>query len=93
MSNRVIELKIWPNFFRDVSSGLKKFEIRADDRGYDVGHILKLREWDPNREIYTGAFVLTPILYRTSIATGLIDGFVVLSLGPLTHGNVAPSLE
>jgi hypothetical protein len=45
-------LKIWP-FFDDVASGRKRVEIRRDDRGFEIGDRLLLREWDP-RSGYTG---------------------------------------
>lgn len=37
------ELKTWPDFFRDVADGRKKFEIRKDDRDYKVGDLLRLK--------------------------------------------------
>ena len=43
----VHELKIWPEFFEPVASGVKTFEVRRDDRGFAVGDRLRLREWEP----------------------------------------------
>ena len=40
------ELRISPWSFDAVLSGAKPFEVRPDDRGYKVGDILILREWD-----------------------------------------------
>lgn len=40
-------LKTWPGPFAAVRDGLKTFEWRRDDRGYEVGDVLRLREWDP----------------------------------------------
>ena len=48
------ELKCWPEYFQAVKSGIKPFELRKDDRGYAVGDILHLREYDPETEQYTG---------------------------------------
>ena len=47
----VHDLKISPEYFDDVESGIKTFEIRRDDRNYSKGDILNLREWDGD---YTG---------------------------------------
>ena len=38
------ELKTDPQVFDDVVSGRKTFEIRKDDRGFEVGDLLKLRK-------------------------------------------------
>lgn len=42
------ELKIWPQFFEAVKSGNKTFEIRENDRGFQNGDRVILREFDPN---------------------------------------------
>ena len=42
------ELKCWPEFFEPVFVGLKKFDLRRNDRDYHVGDIVVLREWKPN---------------------------------------------
>ncbi len=55
MTNKKIhELKIWPEFFQEVQSGYKPIELRKNDRQYMVGDILKLLEWYPDTEVYTG---------------------------------------
>lgn len=48
------ELKTWPPYFEAVVKGEKTFEVRVNDRGFGVGDILCLREWDPERSAYTG---------------------------------------
>jgi hypothetical protein len=51
---RVHALKCWPVYFEAVRSGLKRFEIRVNDRGFQAGDILTLREWNPTFQEYTG---------------------------------------
>lgn len=41
------ELKTWPQYFCRVEDGSKTFEVRKNDRGYQPGDIVVLREWDP----------------------------------------------
>ncbi|MCH7799049.1 MAG: DUF3850 domain-containing protein [Planctomycetes bacterium] len=42
-----ITLKIWPQYYQPIVTGEKKFERRKNDRDYQVGDQLLLREWDP----------------------------------------------
>lgn len=41
------ELKCWPPFFEDVTTGRKPFEVRHLDRDYRPGDTLRLREFYP----------------------------------------------
>lgn len=43
------ELKVVPPYFDSLVSGSKTFEVRKNDRAYQRGDILKLREWHPNQ--------------------------------------------
>lgn len=40
-------LKTWPEFFRAIVDGKKTFEVRKNDRGFQTGDVLHLREFDP----------------------------------------------
>lgn len=55
MSERTHDLKIWPEHFAAVVSGDKTFEVRVNDRDYQVGDVLHLQEYDPEDERYSGA--------------------------------------
>ena len=41
------ELKIEPQYYARVADGSKTFEIRENDRGFQFGDEVELREWDP----------------------------------------------
>lgn len=40
------DLKILPEYFEAVTSGMKTFELRKDDRGFATGDHVVLWEWD-----------------------------------------------
>jgi Domain of unknown function (DUF3850) len=40
-------LKSWPESFRAILAGRKRFEIRRDDRNFQPGDIVELLQWDP----------------------------------------------
>jgi hypothetical protein len=46
------ELKILPAYFEAVIDGRKTFEIRKDDRGFQSGDTVTLREYDPEYKGY-----------------------------------------
>ncbi len=75
------ELKSWPSQFQAMWMGRKRAEFRRDDRGYAVGDLLELREWDPDRQQDTG-FRLTARV--THLVRGpevsVPVGFAVLSI-------------
>jgi hypothetical protein len=79
------ELKTWPKFFTDLGSGRKRFELRPDDRGFEAGDVLILREWMPGGVYggcYTGRTLRADVTYvlRDARAFGLRDGFCAMSL-------------
>ncbi len=51
---RRIEKKTWPYLFEKVLSGEKRFDLRIAEFECEVGDILVLREWDPEKKEYTG---------------------------------------
>jgi len=63
------DLKVHPQFFGPLERGEKLFELRKDDRDFQVGDWLKLREWKPadfakaTPAGYTGCRVLREVSY------------------------------
>jgi hypothetical protein len=41
------ELKVIPPYFDSLVAGTKTFEVRKNDRAYQKGDVLRLREWHP----------------------------------------------
>ena len=50
----IIKKKIWPECFKAVASGKKKFELRLNDFEVNEGDTLLLEEYDPIKKKYTG---------------------------------------
>lgn len=48
------EIKIWPAYFDAIESGRKPFEVRFNDRDFQVDDVLHLREFDPTESSYSG---------------------------------------
>lgn len=42
---KVHELKLDTKYFEDAKSGKKNFEIRKNDRGYQIGDVLELKAY------------------------------------------------
>ena len=78
---RVHSLKIWPEPFAALRDGSKLFEWRReDDRRFDVGDLLHLREYDPELERFTGETEDRLEPYRArGPAFGIPPGWVILS--------------
>ena len=54
--SRTHDLKCWPPFFQAISDGDKTFEVRKNDRGFQKGDHLILREWNPTYNYGSGAY-------------------------------------
>lgn len=77
-------LKCWPKYFAELRSGRKPFELRKNDREFEIGDRLVLEEWDEHTKEYTGAALTGRIDYMTDAPFALRRGYVALGLGPLT---------
>ena len=53
------DLKILPEWFMSVITGVKTFEIRKDDRNFQPRDMLRLREWDG--KAYTGRMCIVDV--------------------------------
>jgi hypothetical protein len=76
-------LKVRPEFFEKLLTGEKTFEIRANDRGFEVGDTLDLKEWDGDK--FTGRWLWRDVLYISSYQQ--IAGYIVMALGETDKGS------
>ena len=74
----VHDLKILPEYFQAVKSGEKTFEIRFNDRNFQKGDMLHLREWDGNG--YTGESIFVEVTYILNDPGFCKDGYVIMAI-------------
>lgn len=80
MLAKVHNLKTWTPFFNDIKSGVKQFEVRKNDRDYEVGDTLILEDFDPVTEKYTGAWMPKLVTYKLDDERFVKEGYVVLGI-------------
>lgn len=85
------KLKTWPASFKAVWDKDKTYELRKNDRDFQVGDILLLQEYDPQRMRYSGRWVRAEVGYMTRPGTfpGLEEGNVIMALLAVETGMVA----
>lgn len=82
-----IEKKLWPERFQQVLDGKKKSDIRLADFEAKPGDLLVLREWDPEKEDYSGRILekeITSVVKTKDLKVGDSNevekfGFQILS--------------
>lgn len=80
MEVKIHELKIHPLYFKDVMLGIKKFEIRLNDRNYQERDNLILKEWNPETNQYTGRQTVRIVSDVFEKLPGLLPNYVILQL-------------
>lgn len=63
------ELKSWRHFFQAIISGDKVHDLRKNDRGYNVGDVLVLKEYNFENGTYTGSWCEAVVTYITDNRT------------------------
>jgi hypothetical protein len=78
-------LKTWPQYMDALLSGAKTFELRKDDRPFDVEDTLLLQEYSPTRG-YTGEEVKKIVTYilRDAPGFGLKEGYCIIGIKDFT---------
>lgn len=75
------ELKTWTEYFERVLQGHKPFEVRKNDRDFQAGDKVLLREWDWKQDLYTGrelSFTISYVLNGGQF--GVKKGYCVFGL-------------
>ena len=82
------DLKCWPEPFEAICQEMKRHEYRKDDRAYQMGDELLLREWDPESGQYLGDEALCRVTYiGRGPAFGIPEGHAVMSIVLVSIGR------
>ncbi|EOD9472341.1 DUF3850 domain-containing protein [Cronobacter sakazakii] len=72
-------LKIWPEHYSAVCAGVKRAELRKNDRDYRAGDTLYLCEWDKDDESFTGNYISVTVTHVADVSDWM-PGYVLLSI-------------
>lgn len=57
------ELKTEVKYFNEIRAERKTFELRKNDRNYQIGDLLILKEYISKTQVYTGASIIASVKY------------------------------
>lgn len=81
------ELKIISQYLYDVIEGRKTFEVRKNDRNFNVGDTLVLREY--SNGTYLSGYAKVRVIYILNDPRYCKEGYVILGVQLLTFGSMA----
>ena len=81
---KIHELKILPEYFLEVVNGNKTFEVRKNDRDFQIGDYVTLREYNIETNEYTGRQINVKITYVLDNSNYCKEGFVIFSFSVLS---------
>lgn len=82
------KVKCWPDYFAPIAAGIKTFDLRLNDRNYNIGDTLIFQEFDDRKGVYTGREITRRVGYLLegtggggiSPLRGLARGYAILGL-------------
>jgi len=79
---KIHELKTWPEYYQPMEEGIKRFEWRRNDRNFEVGDCLLLKEWTSATGSYTGREQLVYVEYimGKQHEFGIHNEYVIMSI-------------
>lgn len=83
MDPKTHDLKINPIHYAAVVDGMKTAELRLNDRNYQSGDDLMLREYNEDKQQYTGS-KCTAYVQHVADVGDILPGYVLLSIEVLS---------
>lgn len=89
------QLKIESEYFKQIATGVKTYEVRKNDRGFCVGDYLGLNEItdhpcnEKGERKETGDFILVRVLSILSNTEYVKEGYVIMAIKPCTIQEIA----
>lgn len=88
---KIHRVKCFERWFAEVTTGLKPFEIRKNDRDYQVGDLLELNETkDGEYSARAALYKITSVMPSEDFPDGIKAGYAVLGIQPITGIYVDP---
>ncbi len=88
------DLKCWPEYFEAIERGDKTFEIRNNDRDYQVGDLLMLLKWNPETSDWCDDFepIYADVIYVLDGGQfGLEESYVAMGIRVTRSGLISHS--
>lgn len=78
------QLKVWSEYMDDLLNGSKTFELRYNDRDFQVEDSLLLMEYDKENQKYLTRELKVKITYilDNSVFDALKDGYIIMGIKP-----------
>lgn len=82
---KIHRVKCYSRWFAEVTTGMKQFEIRRNDRDYKPGELLELNETvDAEYTNRAALYEITSVMLDSDFPDGIKSGFAVLGIRPVT---------
>lgn len=85
-------LKTWPVHFWPLRRGQKTFEIRKNDRDYQIGDVLVCKEYIPKEDRYSGELCCFYVPHMLTNQPFVPPEYVAMSVIPIPH-EIVKELE
>lgn len=80
---KIHELKTINPYFNDVWGGIKNFEIRKNDRDFKINDWIVLKEYDSEKNIYSGREITVYITYILNDFHAIKENYCIISFKTL----------